>query len=72
MFSFKIFFTHFRLLFILLCNVFVFDSSSAGGAPSLPTSVVLHPLVLLSVVDHYNRVTAGSKRRVVGILLGTM
>ncbi len=35
------------------------------------TKVVVHPLVLLSVVDHFNRVsTAGSQRRVVGVLLG--
>ena len=33
--------------------------------------VVVHPLVLLSVVDHYNRMDkAGSKNRVVGALLG--
>jgi 26S proteasome regulatory subunit N8 len=31
---------------------------------------VVHPLVLLSVVDHYNRVAKDSKRRVVGVLLG--
>jgi len=37
------------------------------------THVVVHPLVLLSVVDHYNRVVGGAKnRRVVGILLGEM
>eukprot|EP01026_Neomeris_dumetosa_P019854 TRINITY_DN1800_c0_g2_i1.p1 TRINITY_DN1800_c0_g2~~TRINITY_DN1800_c0_g2_i1.p1 ORF type:complete len:297 (+),score=44.59 TRINITY_DN1800_c0_g2_i1:58-948(+) len=32
--------------------------------------VVVHPLVLLSVVDHYNRVAKDSKKRVVGVLLG--
>jgi 26S proteasome regulatory subunit N8 len=33
--------------------------------------VIVHPLVLLSVVDHYNRMDkAGSKTRVVGALLG--
>ncbi|KAI9469294.1 proteasome regulatory particle subunit [Coemansia sp. RSA 989] len=35
-----------------------------------PSKVVVHPLVLLSVVDHYNRVAASSKKRVVGVLLG--
>lgn len=36
-----------------------------------PSNVVVHPLVLLSVVDHYNRVVAKNKnRRVVGALLG--
>lgn len=35
-----------------------------------PTHVVVHPLVLLSVVDHYNRVAKGTRKRVVGVLLG--
>ncbi|KAJ1728690.1 proteasome regulatory particle subunit [Coemansia biformis] len=39
------------------------------GAPN-PTKVIVHPLVLLSVVDHYNRVAKDSKKRVVGVLLG--
>ncbi|KAL6541594.1 26S proteasome non-ATPase regulatory subunit 7 A [Orobanche gracilis] len=33
--------------------------------------VVVHPLVLLSVVDHYNRVARDTRKRVVGVLLGT-
>ncbi|KAJ1797432.1 proteasome regulatory particle subunit, partial [Coemansia sp. RSA 2399] len=37
---------------------------------SNPTKVVVHPLVLLSVVDHYNRVAKNTKKRVVGVLLG--
>lgn len=32
--------------------------------------VIVHPLVLLNVVDHYNRVAKDTQRRVVGILLG--
>ena len=32
--------------------------------------VVVHPTVLLSIVDHYNRVASGTKKRVVGVLLG--
>lgn len=33
--------------------------------------VVIHPLVLISVVDHYNRITEKSQsKRVVGALLG--
>lgn len=36
------------------------------------TEVAIHPLVLLSVVDHYNRVAKDSKnKRVVGVLLGS-
>ena len=34
------------------------------------TTVSVHPLVLLSVVDHAARVGRDTKRRVVGILLG--
>ncbi|RUS19044.1 maintenance of mitochondrial structure and function-domain-containing protein [Endogone sp. FLAS-F59071] len=33
-------------------------------------TVVVHPLVLLSAVDHYNRVARNTKKRVVGVLLG--
>lgn len=32
--------------------------------------VSVHPTVLLSIVDHYNRVAKDTKKRVVGILLG--
>jgi len=36
-----------------------------------PTTVVVHPLVLLSTVDHYNRLSLkDTSRRAVGILLG--
>jgi 26S proteasome regulatory subunit N8 len=34
------------------------------------TSVVVHPLVLLSVVDHYNRSCQNTKNRAIGVLLG--
>lgn len=34
------------------------------------TTVTVHPLVLLSVTDHYNRAAKDSKKRVVGVLLG--
>jgi 26S proteasome regulatory subunit N8 len=40
--------------------------------PSKVSKVVVHPLVLLSVVDHYNRMgKVGNVRRVVGVLLGS-
>lgn len=32
--------------------------------------VTIHPLVLLSVADHYHRVARGTRKRVVGVLLG--
>lgn len=38
---------------------------------SLPSSVVVHPLVLLSAVDHYTRLGTSGNQRVVGVLLGT-
>lgn len=35
--------------------------------------VVVHPLVLLSVVDHFNRMgKIGNQKRVVGLLLGSI
>lgn len=35
-----------------------------------PAEVIVHPLVLLSTVDHYNRVAKDTRKRVVGVLLG--
>ncbi|GAX23657.1 26S proteasome regulatory subunit N8 [Fistulifera solaris] len=32
--------------------------------------VIMHPLVLLSAADHYHRVARGTRKRVVGVLLG--
>lgn len=34
------------------------------------SDVMVHPLVLLSVADHYHRVARGTRKRVIGILLG--
>ncbi|PHT68045.1 26S proteasome non-ATPase regulatory subunit 7 -like protein B [Capsicum annuum] len=33
--------------------------------------VIVHPLVLLSIVDHYNRVARDTRKYVVGVFLGT-
>ncbi|XP_055504937.1 26S proteasome non-ATPase regulatory subunit 7 [Leucoraja erinacea] len=39
---------------------------------SVVEKVVVHPLVLLSVVDHFNRIgKVGNQKRVVGVLLGS-
>lgn len=51
-------------------------SGEEGGASSSPSrlplpEVVVHPLVLLSAVDHYTRVAKDTQKRVVGVLLGT-
>ncbi len=35
-----------------------------------PEEIIVHPIVLLSVVDHYNRVAKDTRKRVVGVLLG--
>jgi len=37
---------------------------------SVPERIIVHPLVLLSVVDHYNRVAKNTRKRVLGALLG--
>ena len=42
-----------------------------SATTNLQTDVVVHPLVLLSVVDHYTRVAKDTKKRVVGVLLGS-
>jgi len=40
--------------------------------PQKVSKVVVHPLVLLSVVDHFNRMgKVGNVKRVVGLLLGS-
>ncbi|KAJ1401652.1 26S proteasome regulatory subunit N8 [Ochromonadaceae sp. CCMP2298] len=43
--------------------------SQVGAADA--TEVIIHPLVLLSVTDHYNRVAKDTRKRVVGVLLGS-
>uniref|UniRef100_A0A7S2CNX3 MPN domain-containing protein n=1 Tax=Haptolina brevifila TaxID=156173 RepID=A0A7S2CNX3_9EUKA len=49
------------------------ETSSSKAGPSGPCqSCVVHPIVLLSVVDHYNRVAKDTKKRVVGMLLGSV
>lgn len=44
--------------------------SSSNNSSNIIKEVVVHPLVLLSVVDHYHRVAKDTQRRVVGVLLG--
>eukprot|EP00915_Cephaloidophora_sp_WS-2016_P000678 GHVH01000860.1.p1 GENE.GHVH01000860.1~~GHVH01000860.1.p1 ORF type:complete len:319 (-),score=48.87 GHVH01000860.1:73-1029(-) len=46
------------------------DSAPAALMDLNRTKIVVHPLVLLSVVDHYQRVAKGTSKRVVGALLG--
>lgn len=46
------------------------SSSTPSSALATPSEVTVHPLVLLSVVDHHTRVAKDTRKRVVGILLG--
>ena len=48
----------------------VISDSSTTTTDSTISNVVVHPLVLLSCVDHFNRVAKDTKKRVVGVLLG--
>ena len=57
------------------------ETAAVVPAPTVPVvtsgkpfeQVVVHPLVLLSVVDHFNRMKqTGNTRRVVGVLLGAL
>lgn len=45
-------------------------TSSSKLAAGMIDEVVMHPLVLLSAADHYHRVARGTRKRVVGVLLG--
>ncbi len=53
------------IFFVLVCKKIKMPS-----ATTVPETVIVHPLVLLSVVDHYLRVAENTKKRVVGVLLG--
>lgn len=45
-------------------------ATTTSESAYLQKTVTVSPLVLLSVVDHFNRVAKDSKKRVVGVLLG--
>ena len=48
----------------------VSDKVESGETDGPQVTVVVHPLVLLSTVDHYTRVAKDTRKRVVGVLLG--
>lgn len=49
------------------------EATAASPAPvNDVVDVTVHPLVLLSAVDHYHRVARGTRKRAVGVLLGTV
>jgi len=57
--------------FQLTCFLLLFGYSILHQTISLSsTQVVVHPLVLLSVTDHASRSASGSRKRVLGVLLG--
>jgi 26S proteasome regulatory subunit N8 len=45
-------------------------AAATSSSSNEVTEVTIHPLVLLSVTDHYHRVARGTRKRVVGVLLG--
>merc|ERR1719482_1003011 len=47
-------------------------SAAASAGPGDVVDVTVHPLVLLSAADHYHRVARGTRKRAVGVLLGTV
>lgn len=46
------------------------STTNAINVVQRPNHVIVHPLVLLSVVDHYRRAAINTNKRVVGVLLG--
>jgi len=49
------------------------DGKASSTSGNVIDKVVVHPLVLLSVVDHFNRMSkVGNQKRVAGILLGSI
>lgn len=49
---------------------FKVTATMTSTGPTKIQRVTVHPLVLLSTVDHYNRVAKDTRKRVVGVLLG--
>ncbi|KAL2652542.1 hypothetical protein R1flu_020670 [Riccia fluitans] len=46
--------------------------TTSQGASQVIEKVVVHPLVLLSIVDNYTRCAKDSRKRVIGVLLGAV
>ena len=45
-------------------------TTTAEAQSIAATQVIVHPLVLLSVTDHASRLASGTRKRVLGVLLG--
>ena len=52
-------------------NELTMPATTAETLSLVTRNVTVAPLVLLSAVDHYNRTASKTKRRVVGVLLGS-
>jgi len=48
------------------------STSATSTSKNNVVDVTVHPLVLLSTADHYHRVARGTRKRAVGVLLGTV
>jgi len=48
------------------------ETSTTNSPKNNVVDVTVHPLVLLSAADHYHRVARGTRKRAVGVLLGTV
>jgi len=48
------------------------ETSITSTSKNNVIDVTVHPLVLLSAADHYHRVARGTRKRAVGVLLGTV
>lgn len=64
----RVFFTTF--LFFSLSKIHTSFSRQMPATVQSSITAHVHPLVLLSATDHYNRVAKDTKKRVVGVLLG--
>jgi 26S proteasome regulatory subunit N8 len=53
-----------------MSNTETTTETPAATSPNDILDVTIHPLVLLSAADHYHRVARGTRKRVVGVLLG--
>lgn len=60
----------FPFFFFFACFVSAMPATTAETLSLVTKTVTVAPLVLLSVADHYGRTAKGTRKRVVGVLLG--
>lgn len=59
-----------HLKFPINLSILIMPATTAETLSLVTRNVSVAPLVLLSVADHYGRSAKGSRKRVVGVLLG--